>query len=98
MHPLGEMHEIFLSDILGDVGGGLDKMVGMIYCKSPLKLVVFWPKTLIGGIELLVVGVTDEEVDEHFAVLKGVRVVIEGVFKIHLDKLPFDVFGIGRRV
>ncbi len=85
MHPLGEMHEIFLSDILGDVGGGLDKMVGMIYCKSPLKLVVFWPKTLIGRVILSIVGMTDQEIDKDFSVLKSIRVVIEGILEIHLD-------------
>lgn len=70
----------------------------MIDCKPPLEFVIFWPKALIGGVELSVVWVTDEEFDKHSAVLHGIWVVTEGVLEVDLYKFPFDVVGIWRRV
>ncbi len=69
-------------------------MIGMIHSKSPLEFMVFWPKTLIGGIKLSVVRVTDQEIDKELAILKGIWIVVESVFEVDLDKRPFDVFGI----
>ena len=46
---------VLLSDVLRYIWGRFDKMVGVIDCKSSLEFVVFWPKTLIGGVELSVV-------------------------------------------
>jgi hypothetical protein len=90
--PLGEIYKILLSDVLRDVWGRFDKMIGVIDGKSPLQFVVFWPETLIWGVELSVVRVTDQEIDEHFAILKSIWIMIESMFEIDLDELPFDVF------
>ena len=50
VYPLGEMHKMFLSDVLRDVCGRFDEMIGMIYRKSSLQLMVFRPETLIWGV------------------------------------------------
>ena len=41
----------------------------MIDSETPLEFVVFWPKTLIGGVKLLVVRVADQKIDEYFSIL-----------------------------
>jgi hypothetical protein len=56
----------------------------MIHCKPPLEFVVFWPETLIRGIKLSVIWVTDEEFDKHSAILHGIGIVIEGVLEVDL--------------
>ena len=92
MYPLGEMHKILLSDVLRDGWGRFDMRIGVIDGKSRLQFVVLWPEMLIWGVELSVVRVTDQEVDEHFAILKGIWIMIESMFEVDLDELPFDVF------
>ncbi len=76
VYPLGEMHKILLSDVLRDVWGRFDKMIGVIDGKSPLQFVVFWPEALIWGIKLSVFRMADEKLDKHFAVLHGLGVMI----------------------
>jgi hypothetical protein len=51
--------------------------------------VVFDPVALTWRVKLGVTGVTEEEIDVNFAVLKGVRVVIQGVVEVGLNEFPF---------
>jgi hypothetical protein len=92
------MHKVLLSDVLRYVRGRFDKVIGMIDCKPPLEFVILGPKALVGGVELSVVWMTDEEFDEHASILHGIWVVIQSVLEVDLDEFPFDVVGIRRRV